>query len=348
MIPKKWVIHNIVAELNHEQVRILNSSGHTTPAFGSTYGYVTHMKGDIKGFLSEKLFKDCYMDKDNFEIKGLRNVKYRCFKTKFFLKDFMLKHFHNKVIASGYRYENNEYIKDSRNKNAGIKALAKLLLNSPTGKLGEKIFKSFSLCVGDILDENMDYDDIINKLDGEVVTSQEYLIKYLENQELYKDCNITYTDVKMVNHAFYPAYQAITFEARYKTIKTQLDMTKKYKDMVIVYSDTDSIKGFSDGSLFSNDIIDDVKLGYWKQEFINKDNKVVKFIVYRAKTWIAQWQDGKIDLATGGVNPKDVLEAMNNDIENILRIKEYKTKLSYKTAYGVVIVDGYKALKNNP
>ena len=108
----------------------------------------------------------------------------------------------------------------------------------------------------------MDYDDIINKLDGEVVTSQEYLIKYLENQELYKDCNITYTDVKMVNHAFYPAYQAITFEARYKTIKTQLDMTKKYKDMVIVYSDTDSIKGFSDGSLFSNDIIDDVKLGY--------------------------------------------------------------------------------------
>ncbi|MBR4485910.1 hypothetical protein IKS57_00825 [bacterium] len=63
-------------------------------------------------------------------------MKYYCFKTKFFIKDFMDKYFMNKLNA----------------KTIAEKELAKLNLNSPTGKFAERMTKESQFCVGDIFD----------------------------------------------------------------------------------------------------------------------------------------------------------------------------------------------------
>ena len=325
MVPKKWIKHSDRLTTYKDTYIIRNSNGNLNPVYSNLPQYFTHLKGDIKGFLDQPLFDDVYGNKEWFSIKGLRNVKYYCFKTKFFIKDFMDKYFLTKMNA----------------KTTAEKETAKLNLNSPTGKLGEKIFKQQQFCVGDVLEQ--DWETLMD--DGYLDTSNEYLELFKSNPNKYAQAHITYNTFKMANHAYYPAYQAITFRARYKTIKTALDMATKYSDLWVLYCDTDSIKGFSDGSLFSSDIIDDKKLGYWKQEFIKKDNKVKEFLVLRAKSWAAQWEDNSISLATGGINPSDVLKAITN-ISDLLTQDSFLTKISKLTKYGVVIINGYKKMSD--
>lgn len=329
MIPKKWIKDNEVITVKDEQYIIRNKNGNLNPVYSKLPQYFTHLKGNIKCFLDQPLYEDIYMNNNWFKFYGIKNIKWYCFKTKYFMKDYMDKYYGAKMNA----------------KSTAEKEAAKINMNSPTGKFGEKIFKSNQFCVGDIIDEDMDFNQLEDLLDDGVLdTAKDEVLKYLKDPIKYSKANITYKTVKVANHAFYPAYQAITFRARYKTMFTALSMATKYKDLWVLYCDTDSIKGFSDGSLFSDAIVDDKKLGYWKQEFIKKDNKVVKFLVMRAKYWLCQWDNGKLDGATGGVNTKDVLKALKDNIENALIVDKFMTKVSHLTMYGVVITDEYKAM----
>ena len=335
MIPKKWINNQDHFITHGKSIPVRTIKGQFTKGYKEQPQYLRHLKGNIQGFLSWKLLKDIYMDKEVFEIKGLRNLRFYCFKTKFYMRDYMLKYYDWKLKAE----------------TPAKKETAKLNLNAPTGKLGEKIYRETRFQFGDIFEE-LEIEDLVE--DGRIKTRKEHLDKALENPEEYKNDYVVFEEFKMANHAYYPAYQAITFEARYKTMKSCIDELKKHPDMVICYNDTDSGKGFSDGSLFSDAIVDDKKLGYWKQEFIKKDNKVVKFVVLRAKAWGAQWEKPYdkekkklVQVASGGVNPKTVEAALNNDLDNLLKIKEYEVKDSKLTNFGVVLVDSHKEIGLN-
>ncbi len=131
-------------------------------------------------------------------------------------------------------------------KNEGMKQSAKLMLNSLYGKFGtalERKSKSPYL-----------EDDIVR----------------------YK-----LEDSKDVEGLYIPLASFVTAHARSVTISTAQAITdyslKKYKKDLYYYSDTDSIKtGLTEEEVREFCRIDDLKLGYWKNEGIAKKAKFIK------------------------------------------------------------------------
>lgn len=268
--------------------------------------------------------KNIWWNENYFKITGLQNIKYYVFNCDYWLKDFMLKHYEDKKNA----------------KNEVQKLSAKLILNSLTGKFGQKELKEVGIdfytatkdktikelieCFNLVENENNTQEQLLKRLDSTNINDIEKLIIYQ---------NVT------APHSYYPAYAAITALGRFKTMFTQLKMCYNHPNNLIVYSDTDSMKGI--GQLPKEEVTTNKELGLWSEEW---NHKAKKLNVLRPKVWAVADEENKIyKIASGGINPEKIKQQILN-FDDFNLNSEIKTTISHRVIGGKVIEDDIKLI----
>lgn len=249
-----------------------------------------------------------------FDIE-FKEIKYWYFKKKPILKDFMTENYEIK----------------STTKDSVIKASAKLKMNSLTGKFGEKpnhekhilLLKDFPLTKEFLEANNIllnNEDDLNKKVDYSVYN------------------HILATTIEWSNHTYLPIICAITSLGRAKLMKTALEETDKDKKRRWYYCDTDS--GKTNFNLSPN-LVDNDKLGFWKNEGSVEYFKVLRSKVYAGSDDMTTFKW----LATSGVPNESIIKATN--FKDLNLETEVDTRVAHKTkTHRVVILDTKKKISN--
>lgn len=281
--------------------------------------YVRELDGNLKCYDILQTCKDVWWNNKYFKIENLKNIKYYMFDADCYLKSFMLKNYELKKNA----------------KSEVQKLGAKLILNSLTGKFGQKELKETGLDFYSVVRDNT-LEQILKEFN--LLNNNNNTIEVLK--ERYKDANVDDNSKLMIlkemiaPHSFYPTYAAITALGRYKTMKTQLDICYNNKDSLIVYSDTDSMKG--NATLPDNLVTKNKELGKWSEEW---NNNALYMKVLRPKVWGCATADKKLyKVATGGVNPNKLISYLKT-IDNFNLDAEIPGSITHHIIGGKVIID---------
>lgn len=205
-------------------------------------------------------------------------------------------------------YWSNKKIDAKKDNNTALYRIAKLMLNSLSGKFG--------------LNPNIRSKYPYLNEDG--------IVKYA----LYPG--------EIRDSIYLPVATFITSYARYKTITTSQKIKdysiKKYGIDKYVYSDTDSVHCLFENSDELKDIIeiDDYKLGAWKEE-----SKFIKGKYIRQKCYIELGTDEKMNVTIAGL-PKKLGDIITFDNFNVgfstENIDSKNKKLTYKHVKGGVLL----------
>ena len=286
--------------------------------------YTKQLKGPLYVYDVLPTCQNIWWNEKYFKFYGIKNITYYVFSADYYLKDFMAAMYEDKKNA----------------KNEVQKLSAKLVLNSLTGKFGQKELKEVGLDLESIIDDN-NLEDIIKEF---ILTET----KNNEEEELNKRINkLVVGDIENLNvlkelevpHGYFPAYAAITALGRYKTMFTQLELCYNNSDYLIGYSDTDSIKGIFD--IDQKYLTTTKELGRWSEEW---NNKAKYFKYLRPKVWGCATEDKQLyKVATGGINPNKLINTIKT-IDNFNKDASIASTMTHRVIGGKIIIDKEKKI----
>ena len=286
--------------------------------------YTKHLRGPIVVYDILPTCKDIWFNENYFKFDGIKNITYYVFEQDYYLKDFMLTMYEAKKNA----------------KNEIQKLSAKLVLNSLTGKFGQKEIKEVGLDLESIAD-NDTLEDILKEfiLVETINNSDQKLQERINNLVVGDTEKLLILKSMEVPHGYFPCYAAITALGRYKTMLTQLKICYNNKEAMVGYSDTDSIKGIF--KIDQKELTTNKELGKWSEEWNNQ----AKFFKYlRPKVWGCATADRNLyKVATGGVNPKKLINHLKT-IDNFNMEATIPATQTYRIIGGKVLVDINKKL----
>lgn len=298
--------------------------------------YVRKISGNLKFYDILKTCKDVWWNENFFKITGLKNIEYYLFKKKPYLKDFMNKYYQDKLNAD-------------LNHNDIQKLAAKLILNSLTGKFGQKELQETFIDVFNIANATSDVEEFLKvceelNIKATKNTTKEKLIEKYNNTSKEDTERLTFEKVKDVAHGYLPCYCAITLLGRYKTMFTQLDHCYNNKNDIIIYSDTDSMKGRFKHGIKEELITTSKELGKWTEEFKGKA-KYLKVI--RPKVWGCGDINNKIiTVASGGINPEKLKQYLDYDFNKFTEEATIPATQIIRCIGGKIIIDINKKIKD--
>lgn len=296
--------------------------------------YRRTVNGDVECFDILAAYQDIWSNTNYFEMLNVYDVEYYVFDKEPYLQKIMKEKYEIKRTSSGIR-----------------KIVAKLVMNSLTGKPAQSEFQKATLEMKCLKTIFKDADELFNSI-KDVFIYEKYIpvaiTKEYVQDKWNKDENIIYIDDSSeIAYSYYPLYCAITLLGRYVTRITQLKFCFDNPEALVLYSDTDSIKGWTPNKLFDSSIVSEDEAGLWKEEF--KSIGIKEFMVIKPKFWLTDLYmgDKAKDIApccaTSGIKTKELIEHMNNQpIEYILTHHEVQSKEAVRVNGGVLIIDKLK------
>ena len=274
-----------------------------------------------------------------FKITNAKLVRCWVWKSKFYVKNYMLTNYEAKLKASEIN-------------NASLKTSAKLKLNALTGKFIQNFVKPVRF-----YPQYTKLTDILNYVKSK-------LNDELSDETINEITNAYHDDNKIIinlvtpnSFAYAPVYCAITGKGRAWIQQHILLLASRFPKIKVVYSDTDSIKiwtknkhDYNEVMNYVKDWLNDNELGKFKEEF-KAQIKYANFLC--PKKYLCANANGIINIskcALSGLSWYDVIKQLNTDQIKISDINigdKFIVLRPKKVPHGIVLINSEYILKND-
>ena len=307
-------------------------------------GHYTYECGDFFGCFTKQEWTLVFGRENYFEWEDMEVVEYLCYATRPILKHFMETNYLAKQKAS-------------KEHNHSAKTVAKLKLNSLTGKFGQKLYKFKK-----IDPDTVSYETLKSSLDDlglvdddvkETLSENSFRYDWAKKHGFNILIGILSTTSKFVHTGLY-AYITGGGRAYIQTIMLRLG--SMYPNIKILYGDTDSMKIWYPNQetqnkvrewMSTNHLVDDTVLGAFKEEW---DNQVKQFKYLCPKKYISADKDGNVledKSAMSGIKWSEIHNKLPQPhINDFYLGQTFKTLKPYKTKSGVLLIPTDYELKD--